>query len=112
MSIKKIDKLMDRFVIDELNFCGCYDSSVITDIIKVFIRLATAGNNRRYITYLCEDLKLDCKYVHLILNILDRLGWTEHGTAVRGCWIDEEKGEKIMEKYKILFDHVKEEYKI
>lgn len=72
-----------------LGFCGCTDDEVTTDFQKVFDCLLEAKKNDGSIYYdaIAEKTKLTSPHVQLILLLLDKIGLTEHGTAIRGSWL-------------------------
>lgn len=75
-----------NYLWDICGFCDCMDNNVANDLLQILQLLDNDSNN--YITELVNRTKLDYKYVHLILNCLEQSGLTEHGTSVRGSWID------------------------
>jgi DNA-binding MarR family transcriptional regulator len=71
-----------------------YDGE-ITDDVHNILRLL---REERAIWYadIAERLKIDKKYVHLILEMLGGKDFTEYGTSPRGSWLTE-KGEQLLD---------------
>jgi DNA-binding MarR family transcriptional regulator len=71
-----------------------YDGEIVGDVFHV-LRLL---KERRpiYYTDIAAELKIDTKYVHLILEVLADRNFTEYGTSPRGSWLTP-KGERLLE---------------
>ena len=93
---KKEQQELD-FVVDEFGFCGCPNMDVVNDIIKVLKELNKDGTSN-YITGLMQTLNLKRKYIMLVLMVLDRNEYIEHGSTLRGSWITPE-GKEILKKW-------------
>lgn len=88
----------------ELGFCGCANDEITDDVINIFKEFYQDKKTYyAYYTKIAEKLKLDVKYVELILYLLDGKGWLEHGTSIRGSWLTEE-GIAIGDKYGEVFE--------
>ncbi len=86
---------LDDPIVDCFNVCGCYDTGVVKDWLRVLALLKQP--DPKYITDIVKETGLSYNYVRTILHLLDDAGLTEHGTAIRGCWITSE-GEKWLPK--------------
>lgn len=70
-----------------------YDSELDEDILNVL--KCTSSKEFMFYDEIAKELKLDEKYVQLILHLLSHLGFTDYGTSPRGSWISE-SGEKYL----------------
>lgn len=97
------DSKYKLLTIGKLEFCGCMNQEVIEDILRVLKDFSMRGETHHtYYTDMAKRLKFDEKYLLLIYQYLDGLGFLEHGTAIRGSWLTE-KGERLIEDFKEFF---------
>lgn len=64
-----------------------YDTDLDFEFGKEIYEIMKAIYERKNFEYVKDDMKYK-KFI-LISNILDRNGWLEWGTSIRGCWFDE-----------------------
>jgi hypothetical protein len=75
----------DTPVHDELGWCGCGTPEDTDRMMLVYLEtLDSDAFPRRLPEGVSEDA------LHLLQNIADSLGWTEHGTTVGGAWLTED----------------------
>lgn len=86
-----------EFTVDMFSFCGCSNQDVVNDIMKVLKELNN-DNTSNYITSLVDSLILERRYILLILMCLDREGYIDHGSTIRGSWITPE-GKEVLRKW-------------
>jgi hypothetical protein len=66
-----------------------YSGEIVEDVYKVMRELKEGRFVRSiYYTDIAQRLKLNLKYVHLILEILADNEYTEYGTSPRGSWLE------------------------
>jgi len=70
-----------------------YDGEIVEDVFNV-LRLCQEDRPQWY-KATATKLKLDVKYVHLILEMAARADYLEYGCSPRGGWLTE-KGEKLL----------------
>ena len=58
----------------------------------------------KYHDAICEELKLEEKYVEIILFYLDDKGLLEHGGSIRGSWLSDKGKKLVLGKYKEVFE--------
>ncbi len=89
-----------------LGFCGCSGESqeMLFSILKKLHKAKknlldeNYKGNERFYFYEYENVSKEWKgFQELCLMIFDKLGWTEHGSSVRGSWLTSE-GYEITKK--------------
>lgn len=111
----QLEDLKQSFYVQYLRYCGCVDSELGDDIMKVMNAMYDDFN---YISDIVEETNFEYNYVLAILVILDRVGsfnmypWynsrlIEHGTSIRGSWL-EPRGKLVVERYRIIENKIKE----
>lgn len=80
---------------EHLEWCGCSDGDIVDAFNKVVSYMLEGEHGHQYFTDIVSHTGLDKITVQLILLELDRAGITEHGTSVRGSWIDGDGRELI-----------------
>lgn len=95
-----IEPLMDYFMYEKLDLCGCGSPEDTYEIIRRYLHVrkdAHDGNlpyNEvcdRYMSDLHINYSDEIQYgmLQFLMYILDSHGFTEHGSSVGGCWLTE-----------------------
>lgn len=84
------------YVLDVLGLCGCCDTELYDDLLKVIYAFEESDGSLYY-----DKLPIGGseKYKELILHIMNDKDILEHGFSARGSWLTE-KGRKILRKLK------------
>lgn len=101
-----IKPLMDYFMYEKLDLCGCGSPEDSYEAIRRYLHVRkdayddTFPYNEVYDRYM-SDLHINCfdelQYgiLQFLMYILDSCGFTEHGCSVSRCWLTE-SGEMLM----------------
>lgn len=85
--------------IDQMKFCGCYSEENFTlcfDLLFDLYKASMTEGESFYYKY--EDVTDEFRLrQEAFLLFFDSIDWTEHGTAVRGCWLTV-KGKEVCKK--------------
>ena len=102
-----INPLVDYYMFDVLHLCGCGNPEDTYEAIRKYLHIRkfyyenkefTWENiKEEYKTQLSIDVDNDVEYgiLQFMMYVLDRSGFTEHGSSVGGCWLTED-GERLL----------------
>jgi len=80
------------FWCEKLGFCGCGCPEDTAKYLLSLLNILNFDNDyEKKMELLGEDNE---PRSYLILYLLDKAGWTEHGGSVGGCWLSDE-GKKV-----------------
>lgn len=71
-----------------------YNEEIVNDIFNILCQLDTASST--YYTNIAQNLRLDEKYVHIILEIMANEDLLEYGVSPRGSWLSG-RGKELLE---------------
>lgn len=83
---------MKEKLIHELNLCGCIEEEEVFITIRGYLSWAAEPIDAR-VMFVERFTSLGSAY--LILNMLENLGYIEHGSAIRCPWLTE-KGKVLL----------------
>lgn len=101
-----IDPLMDYYMYEELNLCGCGNPEFTYSVIRKYLHIREDWymDKLKYDDVLQrykEDLHIDNNdslqsgLLQFMMYILDYKGFTEHGGSIGGCWLTD-KGRRLL----------------
>jgi len=98
------DSYKDMFWTKVLRFCDCYSDNTLNTACDIFKQLYEAAKNNGNYHYNYEGKSEEYQGMQeLILHTLDKEELTEHGSSIRGCWMDKKGiilGDKLFEAVK------------
>ena len=68
-------------------FCGCMEDDVVKDFRAMLNIMNSKENGYCWYEDLMAELKLDEKYIYVLLQIATNADLIEHGSAIRGSWL-------------------------
>lgn len=101
-----INPLMDYYMYEELNLCGCGSPEFTYSAIREYLhiredwyknRIKYDGVLQRYKKnlHIDDNDSLQSGLLQFMMYILDHKGFTEHGGSIGGCWITD-KGRRLL----------------
>ena len=93
-----IEPLMDYYMYEELNLCGCGIPEDTYEIIRRYLHIREDYYTdkieykdvlERYKTdlHIKDDDSLQAGLLQFMMYVLDHKGFTEHGSSIGGCWL-------------------------
>lgn len=101
-----IEPLMDYYMYEELNLCGCGIPEDTYEIIRRYLHIREDYYTdkieykdvlERYKTdlHIEDDDSLQAGLLQFMMYVLDHNGFTEHGSSIGGCWLTD-KGRRLL----------------
>ena len=86
-----IEPLMDYFMYEKLDLCGCGSPEVSYEVIRRYLHIRKDAHDGN----LPYDEIRDRYMLQFLMYSLDSCGFTEHGISIGRCWLTE-SGEMLM----------------
>ena len=101
-----IEPLMDYYMYEELNLCGCGSPKYTYETIRRYLHIREDYYTdkieykdvlERYKTdlHIEDNDSLQTGLLQFMMYILDHNGFTEHGISIGGCWLTD-KGRRLL----------------
>ena len=101
-----IEPLMDYYMYEELNLCGCGIPEDTYEIIRRYLHIREDWRTDKIeYNYVLERYKMDLHIddndslqaglLQFMMYVLDHKGFTEHGSSIGGCWLAD-KGRRLL----------------
>ena len=70
-----------------LGFCGCVSNNIMDDLFEI-LNIFEHDPKLAYYTKIAQKMEESEKYIELLLCCLDKTNLIEHGSAIRGSWLN------------------------